>query len=275
MVVLSLLVILLGIGLLYWGGRDDLWQTKAGLKALVNNLGGLLIISAGFGLFWELVGKRSFAREVLETARTSTDVEAAGISRIGTNYLKEPNWEALFAGVTKLDIFVAYGRTWRNQHLEKLKKVTQTPGSRLRVYLPDPGDAATLKWLSVRFDMSPSDLFSAIHEARRAYQALPTGAGSTVEVRYRAGEAVFSCYRFDSTAVMTLYTHQRKRTGVPTMVCRAGGSIYQFVREEFTALHEQSSLAPTGAAPPPPVIDLNSQPVPPGTPSPPPTGGTS
>ena len=45
--------------------------------------------------FWPLFGKRAFAREILETTRTSTDVEAAGLTgsaadtsmtRTGNNY---------------------------------------------------------------------------------------------------------------------------------------------------------------------------------------------
>lgn len=267
-------LIAVGVVLLYFGGRADLWKKHLGLQALVNSLGGLLVVSTGLGLLWELVGKRSFAREVLETARTSTDVDAAGITRIGIDYLQEPDWAALFATVRKLDIFVAYARTWRNQHLQRLQKIAQTPGARLRVFLPDPNDPDTVRSLAARFDMTPADLSSAIDEARRAYQALPVAHGATVQVFYRPGEVVFSCYRFDRTAVMTLYTHQRVRTGVPTIVCRDGGSLYNFIRAEFRALQAQSTAAPIGPTSASPLINLNEV-APPVTPAPAnSTGGT-
>ncbi len=241
-------IVAVGILLLYLGGRDDLWETRQGAQALVTDLGALMFVSAGLGVLWELVGKRSFAREVLETARTSTDVEAAGLTRVGTNYVEEPDWEALFATVRKLDIFLAYGRTWRNAHLQRLERLAMTPGARIRVFLPDPGDPATIGWLAQRFSMTPDNLRQAIEEARQAYQALPVVPDASVEVFYRRGESVFSCYRFDGTAVFTLYTHQRRRTGVPTFVCRDGGSLYQFIRDEFDAILSQSVPAPLGPA---------------------------
>ncbi len=258
-----------GIVLLYFGGRtDQWWRTHPGAQALVNNLGALLIVSTALGVLWELIGKRAFAREVLETARTSTDVEAAGLTRVGTNYVKEPDWESLFATVRKLDIFLAYGSTWRNTYIRELEKLAQS-GGRIRVYLPDPSDTVAIQRLADRFAKTPTELLGLIDEARRAYQSLPVAHGGSTEVFFRPGDPVFSCYRFDGTAVLTLYTHQRRRTGVPTIVCRDGGSLYQFVRDEFDALKQQSRPAPTGPAPEPP--SGSSDPAP--TPTPTPAGG--
>ena len=231
---------------------------------MVNNLGALLIVSTALGVLWELIGKRAFAREVLETALTSADVEAAGLMRVGTNYVKEPDWESLFGTVRKLDIFLAYGSTWRNTHMPQLEKLARN-GGRIRVYLPDPIDAVAIQRLADRFAKTPDELGRLIDEARRAYQALPVAGGGSIEVFFRPGDPVFSCYRFDGTAVLTLYTHQRKRTGVPTIVCRDGGSLYQFIRDEFKALSDQSRPAPTGPGPTPPPGP--SQPAPTPTPT--------
>jgi hypothetical protein len=82
-------------------------------------------------VLWELAGKRAFTREILETARTSTDVEAAGLNRIGVRYLDDPDWEQLFRPVRKLDIFVAYARTWRHSNLSRLRAVAARPGARI------------------------------------------------------------------------------------------------------------------------------------------------
>ena len=44
-----------------------------------------------------------------------------------------------------------------------------------------------------------------------------------VQVYLRKGDLVFSCYRFDSRAVLTLYSHSKeRRTSVPTFVTRNG-----------------------------------------------------
>ncbi len=262
-------VAVVGILLLYLAGRTDhWWRNHLGAQAVVRDLGALLIVSTTLGVLWELIGKRAFAREVLETARTSTDVEAAGLTRVGTNYVKEPDWESLFATVRKLDIFLAYGSTWRNTYIRELEQLARA-GGRIRVYLPDPSDTVAIQRLADRFAKTPAELSGLIDEARRAYQSLPVAHGGSTEVFFRQGDPVFSCYRFDGTAVLTLYTHQRRRTGVPTIVCRDGGSLYQFVRDEFDALKQQSRPAPTGPAPEPP--SGSSDPAP--TPTPTPAGG--
>lgn len=239
-IITSLVTILVGIGLLYLGGRDDLWTKRHGLQALINGLAGLLIVSMGLGLLWQLGGKRAFAREVLGSATAGTDADAAGLTRIGMNYAVIPDWEELFRDVRKLDIFVAYGRTWRNLNIQRLQSVASRSNTRIRVYLPDPKPSPTIDLLAERFGMSSADLIMAINEAEGAYSQLTCAAGSTVEVYHRQGDSLFSCYRFDNTAVITLYSHQRVRTQVPTFVCRAGGFLYDFLRDEFRSIHNQS-----------------------------------
>ncbi len=224
---------------LFFGGRDSLWTHHLGLQALVNSVGGLLIASVSLGLIWELAGKRAFAREVLASATAGADIDTMGLVRMTNNYV-EADWSELFANVQKLDIFVAYARTWRNSHIDRLRKLAQTPGARIRVFLPDADDTDTVKWMAERFKYTPEDLRSAIDEAHRVYAGLPTANGATVEVYYRKGESLFSCYRFDTTAVITLYTHRRERTGVPTVVCRDGGLLYEFIRGEFASIESQS-----------------------------------
>src|SRR5436305_112072 len=81
----------------------------------------VLIISVGLAAVWELAGKRAFAREVLENARIASNIEKAGLTSIGASYIDEPEWENLFNGVRELDVFVAYGQTWRNNQLARLR----------------------------------------------------------------------------------------------------------------------------------------------------------
>ena len=189
-------VAVVGVALLYVGQLGSpWWMAHPSLQAVIRDFGALLVVSAALGVIWDLIGKRAFAREVLETARTLTDVEAAGLTRIGTNYVDEPDWETLFSGVKKLDIFVAYANTWRNAHYERLKKAAAS-GGRIRVYLPDPRDTVMIGQLAERFDKTPEALVGLIEEARKAYQALPIDGGGSVEVFYRPGDPVFSCYRF-------------------------------------------------------------------------------
>lgn len=237
-----------GALMLFFGGRDSLWTAHTGLQALVNALGGTLIAAIALGLLWELAGKRSFAQEILEQARISTDVDAAGLVRIGTNYVEDPDWDVYFANVMRLDIVVAYARTWRNQHLARLRAMAARSGARIHVYLPDPEDTIAIAALAAKFGSTPEQLGTNIEETRQEFLALTVPGGAEIKVFYRPGYSVFSFYRLDSVAVLTLYSHSRERqSGIPTMVCRAGGSLFEFVYGELRVLRSMSHDAPAGA----------------------------
>jgi len=215
----------------------------------------LLIVAILLGGVWELVGKRAFAREVLETARTSADIETAGVTRIGTNYLADPDWAHLFSSVQELDIFVAYGATWRNAHLAQLNQLASQPRGRIRVFLPDPEDARTVSTLATRFGYAEDDLRNRIEETRTSFAEMAIPNGAAIEVYFRPGDRLFSFYRFDSRAVMTLYNHTGTRaTVVPTLVFERGGSLYAFIEAELRAVEKQSrrvtpSVVRTSGAP--------------------------
>src|SRR5690606_39281808 len=79
--------------------------------------------------------------------------------------------------------------------------------------------------------------------SKAEFISLQEAGNAKIEVYFRKGDMVFSCYRFDNTAVVTLYTHSRARGQVPVIVCRKGGSFYDFVRRELEAIHDQSTQA--------------------------------
>lgn len=239
-IVAGLIALAVGVLLLYVAGRDDWMNGRGGLQSVLDDLGGLLVASVTLGAIWELAGKRAFAREVMGVAKASADLTTAGITGIGTRYLTDPDWSRMFANVQKLDIFFAYGRTWRNNNDAELRALSTRRGGRIRVFLPDVNDADTVRNLAQRFQMTEMRLRDAIEESRDYFIALKVGAVAEVSVFLRTGDSTFSCYRFDDVAVLTLYSHGRRRTQVPTVVCERGGTLYNFIREEFDSIEEQS-----------------------------------
>lgn len=232
---------MVGLLLIYLAGDPDRFQDRPGLKALLNGLGGILAVSVGIGTVLNLLGKRALMREIFETAGLSRDVETSGLRRIGMDYTTEPEWQEYFAASKKIDLFFAYGRTWRNLNLTRLQALAATKGAEIRVYLPDLDDDLTCEILTTRFNMTSDDLRGAVDEARAAYFGLRVKGGATVSVFKRPGDHTFSCYRFDGVAVLALYKHKKARGNVPTLVVNRGGSLYEFVEEELAAIHEQSS----------------------------------
>jgi hypothetical protein len=240
---IALVVVVAGLGLLYIAGRASLWTHRSGAQAFVNQLGSLLIVAVGLAVLWDWRGKRALAEEVLEKAQLAADLTNAGIKRVTNQYIREVDWQEYFRTVSKLDIFFAYGRTWRRTHYDQLQAVAARPEGRIRVILPDPSDAGTVERLAHRFSMTDADLVSAIKEARDDFVGLKQAGGASVSVMYRSGDPTFSCYRFDHLAILTLYSHSRKRVLIPTFVCVDGGTLYDFLRKELDELIGQARPA--------------------------------
>ncbi|MDF5758395.1 hypothetical protein [Spongiactinospora sp. TRM90649] len=165
------------------------------------------------------------------------DVRTAGLTRIGTTYLTDMQWSALFADVRELDIYMAYGQTWARMHARDLSRLAARPGARIRVVLADPDDERTVAVLAARFDLTVAELRRRITDTRADYAALRSQMGATIEIYYRAGDRMFSFYRLDDTAVLGFYSHARTRAAsVPVFVCERPGELYDFILEEWQAV---------------------------------------
>lgn len=242
-IILGLCFVVLGGLLMWWSGTSE-WKSNGQVQAFLGQVGGLLLATGLLAVAWDLFGRRSLADEVLAKAGLSADITRAGIVRVTDQYLAQVEWTSLFRDVTRLDIFVAYGATWRNTHRASLQQVARRPGARIRVFLPDPGDDRTVAVLADRFHMQPDALVGKINEAVRDFRSLAVPGGAELEVGLHAGDSVFSFYRFDSKAVLTLYSHgQERRTQVPTFVMD-GGELFEFVYNELAAIASRSKPAP-------------------------------
>ncbi|MGQ2912103.1 MAG: hypothetical protein ACT6QJ_10035 [Aeromicrobium sp.] len=214
---------------------------RAWLEASINQLAGLLVATGLITVLWELLGKRRFASELFGMASLSSDVVDAGLERITDQYLEDVAWADLFQGASHLDVVVAYARTWRNNHLSRLKDLAAKPGAHLRFFLPDPSDDPTMTLLADRFGKGVEEMRAVIREAIEEYSKLDSAGAGSVEVFVRPGDYVFSAYRFDGRAVLAMYSHTRRRVDVPTFVAN-GGKIFAFVKREIDSIQSQSHL---------------------------------
>lgn len=245
--VVTLRAVLIGLGsvsagalLMWW---STAWSESDPMAAFLGQVGGLLLATGLLAVAWDVFGRRAFAREVLAKARLSAEVVDSGVTTITDQYLHEVAWEDLFDGARHVDIVVAYAATWRNTHWSKLQAVASTQGAAIRVFLPDPDDSDTVANLSRRFGKAEDIVRGLILDAASDFGSLACTPGASVEVHYRAGDALFSCYRFNQRAVFTLYSHSGERqTSVPTFVV-AGGDLFKFIRNEIDAIASQSRPA--------------------------------
>ncbi len=244
-ILVALGIAILGVILLYISAKD-FWSGYEAWQVVVQNIGGLLVITVAITLFWELWVKRAFLDEVLAKVRVAEEIKLAGVVRITDSWHRDIEWESLFRTVKKLDIFFAYGHTWRSNNDRQLKEVAAQKDARIRVVLPDPEDEQTVSELSRRFDYTSERLRELIREAETYFRNLRSVSGNNgaqIDIWFLPAAPQFAFYRFDRIAVFTLYSHSRERMPVPAFVVEMGGTLYDYIRKEFGAMIRPDGLA--------------------------------
>lgn len=242
---IALAIAILGIVLLYLSAKE-FWRGYQAWQVVVRDVGGLLLVTVAIALLWELWVKRAFLDELLAKAQISKEITFAGLVKITDSFHQDIDWKSYFRTVNKLDIFVAYARTWRSVHRQDLEKVAVRQDARIRVVLPDPEDEQTVVELARRFGCGPEDLIKRIREAETDFTRLRSYGGergAQIDIWFFPGTPRFSFYRFDRIAIFALYNHRREQASVPTFVCEMGGTLYDYIRKEFDAMIQPGGLA--------------------------------
>lgn len=246
-IIAALIFIIIGV-LLIWGMSGKPWTGKwRTLQVLLEQLGALIFVTATITLFWELMAKRSFLGEILVKTQVSRDVALAGLLKITQRFLDDIDLRRYIEKSSKIDIFFAYGRTWCGAHEEHLKTAIKNNNARVRVVLPDPNNKDTVSELTRRFNIEEEkDLKGRIEESATFFKGLKAMAeneGGSVELWFLPECPVFSFYRFDHIGILATYKHQKGRGNVPTFVFEQGGTLYDFMRQEFDAMIKDDGLA--------------------------------
>ncbi|MHA1280759.1 MAG: hypothetical protein ACTSQ8_26730 [Candidatus Helarchaeota archaeon] len=245
-VTLHLIIIAIGLIIL---GFSLIWSTTVipwpCCRIFIENLGASLFVPATITLIWELKAKRLFLDEILVKTQVSRDVALAGLLKITNRFHDDIEWRKYIEKSSKIDIFFAYGRTWRGTHEEHLKTAIRNNKARIRIVLPDPNNKDIVSDLTRRFDIDKEeDLKGRIEDAVNYFKKLKAEhEGSSVELWFLPKSPVFSFYRFDHIGILATYKHQKGRGNVPTFVFEQGGTLYDFIRQEFDAMIKDNGLA--------------------------------
>lgn len=204
---------------------------------LLEESGAALFISGILAVLWELAGKRAFADEILAKANMSRDLADAGIDVAAYSFKdKRIDWDELFKSACRLDIFVAYGHTWRNTQSEHIDTLLSDADSKLRIILPDLESEEVVKSLSVRFEMEPDTVKQEIGEAIKFFERRKKKAKGSIEIYLTRVMPLFTFYRFNSKVVFALYNHRAGQQAVPSFVCDKEGFLFKFFSDEFEGI---------------------------------------
>jgi hypothetical protein len=237
-ILIAFVALLLGLGLLFISQTWSWLKSIPPLQAIVRDFGSLLVSTVTITILWELAVKRSFLAELMAKAKLAEDIRSAGIVQVTTDFQRDIDWKKMFKTVKNLDIFFAYGRTWRGTNEQELNDFAKRNGTIIRIVLPDYQNKELMNELAKRFEKTPEEVVHAIEEASNNFKLIFKNHPN-FSLWLFPESPMFSCYRFDHLIVLALYRH-RNRGGVPVFVVEEGGTIYKFIVEEFDKLIEKN-----------------------------------
>lgn len=233
----ALLVVVAGFVCL-WASNAHWFDTRPVREATLNQLGGLLVTTGGLGVLWDLRGKRDMMDEILEKVRVSSDVRAAGFDRATMEWMDVP-WADLLRSAKEVEVFISRGRSWRTNNWTELQAFAARDGRKLKLYLPNPLHEPTVKILAMRYASTPEKERDEILDTAREIAKLGKGSAADIRIYYRDGDPTYTCYKFDSQVIVSLYANRRDRGKIPVMVF-TDGTFHDFFVEDLTAIRDQS-----------------------------------
>ncbi len=233
-VAVALVMALIGILLIVVGSHDDTgWRAS-----LTYNTGSFIIASVVLALIWQFWQSKSFFEDMLRKSNITENLCRARITHFFTSFYDAVPWDELFAGSRSLDIFFAYGATWRNTHKQSLERFLDSDHAKLNVVLPDPENEVVMAEMSQRFGYQTPDLQQKVKEAKCFFEKLAENGERKVKIYYIKRSLTFTFYRFSSGAVFTTYRHKQGRGPIVTLVCEREGELYGWIRDEWYGIIE-------------------------------------
>lgn len=228
----KMLVLILFCMLSVWGLSNSDWTTWDSFRIiLISTLGTILSLAIVF-IFWELIGKKSFAKDVLHLAKISTNITNSGIVYYYNNF-RDINWGEELEHVNKLVLVFSYNATWYNNNLQIIKNIIENQGE-IIVYLPDYSNESVKEYLSFRFFTYPEDIEKKILEAIDFFKKVKA------KIYLYNGTFQSSYYLYDKNAIMSVYHHKKERDVVPAFKTTLGGNLFSYIQKEIKTIHEQS-----------------------------------
>lgn len=235
-----LAVILAALGL-FWLSRLEFLSSHPTAVNFLQSIAGFLVSSVALAVFWELLNRRAFAEEILGHVRLSQNIRDAGVTEIGPGFVDIQFWPEWIEKSQEVDLLFSYASNWRNSHIHRIKDRCSVRPMKITVIVPDVRQSQVMDELAARYSKSTRErIAEQIDDAVNEFSALSGINGTTVQV-YRLPRApLFSYYRFDSSAVVSVYDHSKEKVPVPFFAFFSGGYSFRFFKDEFDRLRHMS-----------------------------------
>ena len=206
----------------------------AWFRILLAEIGSIASVAGTLALVFEVHLKQVFFEEIVANGKTIDQLRRSGL--VGYGHYQEVDWQSLFATAKELDVMVTYAQTWRHGQQHLVDAMLAERKGRLRVFVADPANDELMEQLARRFGTTAEDISTKARAAISDLGAIARNFPEQVELYLFRMPPLFTFYRFDTTAVLVLYKHERARGRVPAFSVVRGGELYMFIERELDAL---------------------------------------
>ncbi len=194
---------------------------------------GLLGVSA----VWEIIGKSSFADELLTKFNISEDLKNTNIECVYDAF-SDVDWDAILKETTNFKAFISYGYTWRNNNRTYLKEAIEncTRDNFIMVF-PDYNESLIVDELNRRYGYNKDNgknVKDYIMES--VIWFLENGA----KVYLFNGTLCSSFYIYNNHCLYPLNKHGVEKASVPVVKFKSNGSLYKHVISDFDRIIKES-----------------------------------
>lgn len=210
---------------------------------ILKNIFSSLAIIAFFSGAWEILSKKSFAKEVLELSNVSANYIDSGIMHVYKEFT-DIDWKVLFKDSKNVICFFTYAYSWRSNNRSALNMLKEQ-GTSITIILPNYNNDSVVDTLNQDFkygkyaqsgeDGISKDVKNLIQEAETYFKNF----GATVKL-YN-GNIKTTYYLVDNKCIMAPFKHGGKKSSVPAILCKEGGTLFDFCRKDIDSIIEESN----------------------------------
>jgi len=224
---------------------DDFWITTNYIfyKNIVLIILPTIASIVGVSAVWEIFGKRSFSREVLNLANVSDNLIDSGIIYVYKDF-KNIDWNEELRGVNKLIMFFTYGNTFRNQNKQVLESFS-AKNKDWTVVLPNFNDKKIIDELDRRFCYGTYDPRGEKESVEKQIQkAIRDFIEMGAKIKLYNGTICSSYYLMDEICIFAPFKHGYPKSYVPAFKCSnklcSNGTLVEFCFDDMSRILENS-----------------------------------
>jgi hypothetical protein len=169
---------------------------------------------------------------------TSAPEALGGIIQVAAFAGFYQRFEDLIASSTQMDLYFIHSRRWRENHDAAIKAFLAREGTTMEVFLPDLENHELMYSLERHFDDGPQ-IPGLVVDGYRYFARLARDFQKPAEIWLFGRYPTYSFYRFDTRAVIALYSNTAAKKNLPAFEVTTAGALGTFLATDIDDLKRE------------------------------------